>query len=200
MTERVVVGLDGEMSGVRPWQHKLIQIGACLAPGECFASDIGWDEFEYEPEALAAIGVTTDRVRAGPPATEVDDALHAWLVERGVGPRGLVAVGWRVSTFDIPFVLRTLPRVTGLLSHHTVELNAVCYTLAGTVSYQGGPRDAATWKALANRAAQAYLGALTGAPPAWHDAGFDASAAMAAWLWLRTVVAGHPVPAEDFRP
>jgi DNA polymerase III epsilon subunit-like protein len=197
---RVVVGLDGEMSGTRPARHRLIQIGVCAAPGDVFASSIGWDDLPYEPEALRALGLSVDEAAAGPPAGEVDERLFQWLRERGVQPRSLVATGWRVSTFDIPFVVRALPKVTGLLSHHTVELNALCYTYAGAVPYRGGVLPFDDWKRLARVAAETYLVRSTGKPAAWHDAGFDAEAAMLQFMWLRSVAAGTGVPAEEFVP
>jgi oligoribonuclease (3'-5' exoribonuclease) len=195
----VIAGLDGEMSGTRPSRHRLIQIGVCVAPGEVFTSSIGWDELPYDGEALSAVGLTVEQAKSGPPAADVDADLYRWLTDHGVTEHSMVVTGWRVSTFDIPFVVRTLPTVTSLLSHHTVELNALCYAFAGAVPYQGRTLEFQQWKQLARQAAETYLGAF-GIAPAWHDAGFDAQAALVQFAWLRGIASGHGILAEDYVP
>jgi hypothetical protein len=196
---KVIVGLDGEMSGPRPSRHRLIQIGICIAPGEVFASSIGWDDLPYDPDALKAIRLTPEQAKSGPPAVDVDARLYSWLIDRGVTERGMIVTGWRVSTFDIPFVARTLPTVTSLLSRHSVELNALCYTFAGAVRYKGRTLEVEQWKQLARQAAETYLSAA-GTVPTWHDAGFDAEAALLQFIWLRGFASGAGVAAEDYVP
>ncbi|HVR10549.1 MAG TPA: hypothetical protein VMW75_21065, partial [Thermoanaerobaculia bacterium] len=70
-------GLDGEMSGTLVAQHRLIQIGIALSEEEVFSSRIGWQDAEYDPEALAAIGLSPADLTIGPPVEEVDQAGSA---------------------------------------------------------------------------------------------------------------------------
>lgn len=193
-------GLDGEMTGPRVSKHRLFEIGIALENGSVFSSRIGWTEFEFDPEALEAVGVHPGTIPEGPPAEEVDAAAAVWLAENGVEERSLVAVGWGVTTFDLPFVAVTLPSVLHSLHHHSIELNALCHTLGGMKPYVGERPDAATWKSMAKLAAEVELQLDHGIAPGWHRAEYDARAALSSWRWLRAVAAdplpGHVLPRE----
>ena len=119
----------------------------------------------------------------------VDDRLHAWCLERGASEkkRVLVPVGWNVGAFDLPFVRDTLPRTYGLLSRRTVDLNAVCFTLAGALTVEGGHPKWTGFKRMARTHAEETLQEL-GMPPGWHDAGYDALASILAWRYLRSLL------------
>jgi hypothetical protein len=91
--KRFFAGLDGEMSGTNVAQHKLIQIGVALSTEEMFSSKIGWQDFEYDPESLSAIGVDPEEIKKGPPVEEVDRNLISWLEDRGIGEHQLIGVG-----------------------------------------------------------------------------------------------------------
>ena len=96
-------------------------------------------------------------------------------------PKGLIAVGWDVAAVDLPYISHYLPRFAALLSRQTVDLNAVCFTIAGDASFR--------WKSLrrnAERHAEEELGRAD-----WHDAGFDAAAALSSWNYLRALI---PIP------
>lgn len=89
-------------------------------------------------------GLSAERIRAAPRADVVDAELCGWLGDKVVGSgRGLIAVGWNVAAFDLPYVQRFLPRFTSHLSRRSVDLNAVCFTFGGTA----GSR----WKSLKKR-------------------------------------------------
>lgn len=192
-------GLDGEMTGPRVSRHKLFEIAIALENGAVFSSRIGWADFEWDPEALQAVGVTPDSIREGPSAAEVDAAAAEWLRGQGVEPHSLVVTGWGVTTFDMPFVAVTLPGVMRFLHHHTIELNALCYTLGGTKPYAGERPGAATWKAMAKVAAEVSLELGLGLRPEWHSAEYDARAALASWEWIRAVMA-DPLPGNVAPP
>jgi hypothetical protein len=178
------VGLDGEMTGPRLGRHKLFEIGVDGGAGKRFESRIGWTDFEYDPAALAAVGVSPEDVRSGPPAADVDASLATWLAALGATAGRVVAVGWAVGRFDLPFVARTLPTASRYLSRQTVDLGAVCHTFAGSVVHDGRVRGVEEWKRAA-RAAAADALTDAGEPPRWHHAGYDAAAALVAWDWLR---------------
>lgn len=171
------IGVDGEMTGTDgPGVHQLIQIGVATAPDEVFVSDIGYKEWSENPESMAVHGLSAERIRAAPRADVVDAELCGWLGDKVVGSgRGLIAVGWNVAAFDLPYVRRYLPRFTSHLSGRSVDLNAVCFTFAGTA----GSR----WKSLKKRSkrfAEEQLGRVQ-----WHDAGYDAAAALLCWEFFK---------------
>lgn len=197
-------GLDCEMSGTRVVQHKLIQLGIALSDTEVFSSRIGWEDCDYEEEALQVIGLSPEDLREGPPVDEVDQAAAHWLRERGVEEDSLVAIGWGVTGFDLPFVITTLPRVTGFLHHHSIELNAICHTLEGNKPYAGRLPSAVEWKKMAKEAAATYLFLSRDLDSRWHDAGYDALTSLLSWRWLGQVIADPcpgavPPPAADRR-
>ncbi|MCA1704012.1 MAG: hypothetical protein LC808_12395 [Actinobacteria bacterium] len=166
------IGVDGEMTGTDgPDIHQLIQIGVATAPDEVFVSDIGYKKWSEDAESMAVHGLSAERIRAAPGADAVDAELCKWLADKVVGAdRGLIVVGWNVAAFDLPYVRRYLPRFAGHLSRRSVDLNAVCFTFAGTA----GSR----WKRLKKRSkryAEERLGRAN-----WHDAGYDAAAALLA--------------------
>lgn len=177
------IGVDGEMTGTDgPAVHQLIQIGVATAPDQVFVSDIGYEEWSENPESMAVHGLSAERIRAAPRADVVDAELCGWLGDKVVGSgRGLIAVGWNVAAFDLPYVRQYLPRFTSHLSGRSVDLNAVCFTFAGTA----GSR----WKSLKRRSkrfAEEQLGRAE-----WHDAGYDAAAALLCWEYFKVPARGE---------
>jgi len=63
----------------------------------------------------------------------------------------------------------------------SVDLNAVCFTFAGTA----GSR----WKSLKKRSKRYVEGKLGRAD--WHDAGFDAAAALLSWEYFKMLSRGE---------
>jgi hypothetical protein len=196
------LGLDGEMtSGDLAAGGRLIQIGLAVGEGgdERVTELIGWDrgDFHADPVAMEVHGIPEATILAAPRADEVDERLFAWCLAHGgsTEKRVLVPVGWNVGAFDLPFVRHTLPRTFRLLSRRTVDLNAVCFTLGGATTVEGSRPKWTGWKRMAKRAAEERLAAL-GIEPAWHDAGYDALASLAAFRWMRERISslGPPPP------
>lgn len=195
-------GLDGEMTGsdIGRWGTRLIQIGAALEDGGTYTADIGWRDGEYtwSEQALQVNGFTHARIQAGRSPAEVDEELAAWLIARGVGPRSLVPVGFNVGTFDMPFVRATLPDTARLFSYRACDLNTLCFglhratipTRATRTKPGATPPTWKGWKRMAKRAAEESLTAR-GIMPAWHDAGYDALAALEAYHYLQGVIAAR---------
>ncbi|HVR07115.1 MAG TPA: hypothetical protein VMW75_03645, partial [Thermoanaerobaculia bacterium] len=98
-----------------------------------------------------------------------------------------------VTAFDLPFVITTLPLVTDLLHHHSIELNALCYSLEGAKPYAGRRPTAAEWKEMAKAVAATRLLLGRDLDTQWHDAGYDALTSLLSWQWLRQVIA-DPCP------
>lgn len=193
----MLVGLDCETSGSFVSQHSLVQIGIFLPGGARFFSYVGWEDFEADPESLEVIGMTECEIRNAPRAEQVERELIAWCESQAVGHRELVAVGWGVSTFDLPFVAKTFPAFKKqYMSHRTAELNAICYALADVKTYHDELRDFEFWKRSAKKAAEFQAAAAMGIEASWHNAGYDAVTALLAFEWLRQI-AGHPAPASS---
>jgi oligoribonuclease (3'-5' exoribonuclease) len=187
--ERLVFGgVDGEMSGTDPCRHKLIQIGVALSELHVFSSRIGWQDAAYEVDALRAIGMSVEELADGPPAEEVDEQLVNWLLARDIQEHGIIPVGWGVSTFDLPFIMRQLPRFHAYLHRHAVELNSLVYFLGGTARYHGRLVTSAGWKQMAKRAAGSHVYYTQARQLKSHDAGDDALSAILGYGWLRDIV------------
>lgn len=177
------IGVDGEMTGTDGSAvHQLIQIGVATAPDEVFVSDIGYDEWRQNEDSMRIHGFSPDRIRAAPRPEAVDTAVTQWLSDKVVGAeKGLIAVGWNVCGFDLPYVRNYLPRLGGFISRRSVDLNGVCFTFAGGA----GSR----WKTLKKRSkvyAEERLGRAE-----WHDAGYDAAAALLAWEYFKNLAQGE---------
>jgi hypothetical protein len=184
-----VIGADGEMTGSTANSEKcaadiwqLIQIGVAVAPDDVFVSDIGYPPGEYssETEAMIVNRFTFERIEKGPSKRSVDYELVKWLVERDATK--LILCGWNVGSFDMPFFQRYLPQFSQLFSYRSVDLNAVCITIAGGMNNRFKKlKKSANWYAE-ERLEQ--LGTYSGVAK-WHDAGYDAAAALLCWEYLR---------------
>ncbi len=197
----IFIGLDGEMTGSDVRQHELIQIGVAFSSEDVFCSSIGWDEFCFCPESLNAISINEESIRKAPRAGDVDAALVTWLQRHNIEEHSLIPVGWEVATFDKPFVYKTLPKFSRYLHHHSVDLNAVVYTLGDVMPYLGQRPNSAAWKKMAKSVAEVTIRAEKARLPKSHDAGEDAIMALAAWRWIRHIIAdGKPgyVDAEPY--
>jgi len=187
---RIFVGLDGEMTGSAKTpeffkEYQLCQIGLALGltPDKVFESDIGYDEYSFTQTALDVNGFTHDRIRSGPKPEKVDAELVEWLHAKGIKEYNpsLIAVGWNVGAWDLAFVRYYLPRFSKFLSYRTVDLNAVTFAASFVVDRQG--LSYYTIKTNAKRYAEERLKVVYPSP-AWHSAGFDAAASLAAFEYL----------------
>lgn len=199
----IFIGLDGEMSSSElHLGGKLIQIGAWEPEAGAFTSDLGWPAVSHDPcpgtdtahvtdIALEVNRFTPDRITSGPDPADVDTRLASWLRDAGAPTkhRGVVSIGFNVGAFDLPFVKAHLPQTATLLSRRTVDLNAVVFTMAGTLTYSGGTPGGPGWKRLAKRAGRLYCEEHE-VPGGDHDAGYDAAMAYGAWQFLRQAMAG----------
>ncbi len=190
MSEHRFCGLDGEMTGGTKTLHffdeyQLCQIGIALSYDDIFTRDIGYKEGEYKvtEEALEVNKFTHERIQSGPSQWQVDSELVQWVRERvpaASTPYGLklIAVGWNVSSWDMPFVRRYLPRFAEWVWYRAVDLNSVVFT-AQKVTGQ-------SYDAIKGGAKQYAEYVLSKKYPEskWHDAGYDAAASLAAWDYL----------------
>lgn len=181
MSDFVLLGLDGEMTGTgganAHEKFQLIQVGLAYGapdPGiDIFVHDIGYQKFHFTAKALEVNGFTKERINAGMSPQHVDAKAVLWLEERGlVGQQQLVPVGWNVAGFDVPFFRQYLPGLSACLSYRTLDLNALvfAYSLAHGLPYE-------RVKKAAKKHAQREM-RIAGFDDNWHDAGYDAAAAL----------------------
>lgn len=200
----LLFGLDGEMSAANFEDGgRLIQIGlaAHATPDgsihdtpPTFSSLINPGTHHWDPRAAAVHGYSPEEVAAAPPAAHVDEQTVAWLQSHGVArDRSAVPVGFNVGAFDLPHVAAVLPRTARLLARRTVDLNAICFTLAG-MPYQGTPATWSGWKRMASTYAERTIAATTSRSETAHDAGYDALLHLHAWRFLRAATHGAPLP------
>lgn len=98
----------------------------------------------------------------------------------------LIPVGWNVAGFDWPFVERDFPQVASEFAYRTVDLNAIVFNLSEAREepydeIKGAAKDygAACMKDLESPG-------LTNVAT-WHDAGYDATASLFSWEYLRSL-------------
>ena len=165
--------------------YQLVQIGAAFRDdvGEysLFSSDIGYDEWDEEPEAMAVHGMTKERILAAPRAQVVDAKLQQWFEQQGI--RKAVPVGWGVSGFDMPYARRYLPEASRFLSMRSVDLTGVAFTIAEIAGHSFNAVKGASKKYAERELRQRFS-----KQPSWHDAGYDAIAALMAWEYFKKIL------------
>lgn len=195
---RIYVGLDCEMSGTDVLEHKLIQIGISFdarSQSKNFVSDVGWEKgtYRYDPESLQVIEWDFSRIEAGPPAYKVETKILEFFEENDVGPGSAIPVGWAVGRFDMPFVKATFPNIW----HYFVwpkanQNNVVALDLtyvAMTFGFNNTKKELGYngWKKASKRYAQTELEKI-GVSAQWHDAGYDARAAILCLEYFRSQI------------
>jgi DNA polymerase III epsilon subunit-like protein len=163
------VGLDIETSGTELDKHQLIQIGVAVGCLKTFTMDVGYDmsDLVIDEQAMEVHKISLARTVGAKRPNEVDDLLCQWLTENDL--KKLVAVGWNVAGFDMPFVRKYLPKASKFFSYRTVDLNAICFA-TGRFKHM---------KKMSKKFAMDVLGTEQ-----WHDAGYDAIASLLAFKYL----------------
>lgn len=189
--EEKLIGLDGEMSNNDLASgSRLIQAGFAARVGgelKVFSTLISWEEMDWSERAFQVHGITRKQLQDAPTPAQADAACEAWLLENGgvPGRRSLVAVGFNVVAFDLPFFRQALPQTMTLISRRGVDLNAACFTMDGWDPDPGvKARTWKGWKRSMKRQADTQLAKLGVAGQA-HDAGWDAAQALVGLEWLQ---------------
>ena len=191
-SKREFWGLDFETSGTTHEHHVPIQIGIASPRGRVYSSLIGgwqwgdtdWDTgrpygHQWDERAYEVHGIERERLEDAPKpnlvAAEaisfIEQHSEAWHGERKL-------VGWNVASFDMPFLRKHLNGVGRVLSYQSADLNAVCFAISEA--------HGTSYKAL-KRASKEYAAEqLRDEWPEelWHDAGYDAAAALHSWHYL----------------
>lgn len=188
------IGLDGEMTSSELSKGgALIQLGLSAfvsdeLKSKSFNINPHWegDEVLWDEEAAAVHKIPREAVHSFDPPNLVDLELSIWMQEvlgAKVGKRrDNVPVGFNVGAFDMPFVQKLLPKTFELLSRRTVDLNALCFALDGSV-LNGMPVKFETWKKRSKEYAIEKIGYEN-----QHDAGWDAMMHLYAFEYLKEVM------------
>lgn len=174
------IGLDFETSGTDPWGKAApIQIG--LATNywvyETLIGGWDWNEYEWNEESEAIHEISRARLEDKQPVWKIDIQLSSFLIDMLSSNRMWnVTVGWNVAGFDRQFITRHFPNTNRLLSYRTVDLNALVFSLAGN--------DEGKFQKI-KRASKRYAAERLGTDDEqWHDALYDARAALASFDYL----------------
>ncbi len=202
------IGLDLETSGTEieegavPIQLGMAVLGEDGAEPDIFKSNIGWPGFNGPPardtfpswsdEAEGVHNLTQDTVMRSPSAVAVGLTAREWInvTCEGENRAVIIPVGWNISSFDMPFIKRYLPGVQAIMSYRSVDLNAVCFSIAaaGLPSPLGGRWKLQTLRKIVHQVSGAKAAISYGGHELWHDAAFDALASLYAWEALIKVM------------
>lgn len=196
-------GLDGEMSAASLADGgRLIQIGfaAHESPGGAetsspatFSMLINPGAHHWDARAAAVHGFSPEEVASAPTAPDVDEACVQWLAAQGITrERSAIAIGFNVGAFDVPHLAAVLPRTALLFARRTIDLNALCFTLAGK-EHDGNTPTWSGWKRMASTYAERVIAASGASDEVAHDAGYDALLHLHAWRFLRAAAHGAPL-------
>lgn len=165
-----LVGLDIETTGLdRRQHHRLIQIGIAHGVFDVMTHDVKpIGTVVCDPVAMAINKFTPERIDVGWPDDEVDHLLSERLRDRGHAPASLTAVGWNVGSFDLHFLREDLPQTAAFFSHRVIDLTGIFIAHYGE-----------RWREEKDRSHREVADLLGVAK--WHDAGFDAVAALVAF-------------------
>jgi len=201
ITPRQFVGIDLECSGAELHEgHRIIQLGLAVGPEgdgkpETFCSLVHLpDDAPWSEEAAQVHGIRRETVAdmmQADPAGIVELQARDWLKAQGfTEERSIVAVGFNVAGFDLPFLAEQMPVLRSLFSHRTVDLNAPMFTLSLTSGrgFQGMKSAAKEW------ARQQIGGAKRD-----HDAGYDAELALYAFKYIQEHAEEWSVPEKEWR-
>lgn len=170
-------GIDIETTGLEPGKHRLIQLGVAFVEGDHYKYDVCPEgNITIDAEALAINKFTLKRIADGMPTSEADAHIYE-ILSHEFKPAEITAVGWNVGSFDYSFLKREMPKFASLISHRVADLTAIAMLAAVKRGKYTNYRDI---KEQWHTKAEAVLGETA----IWHDALWDARAALAVWQML----------------
>lgn len=210
----IYIAVDGEMTAASiPMGGRLFQLGLVMVnkvsstkieAGDSLLLNFCPEDFYWSEEAEAVHGYSEEEVLGFEPAADADKKLVEWLKAHGVSERDkAVIIGFNIGSFDLPHIEVVLPESRKLLSHRTIDLNALCFTLEG-IEYNGNDTEWTGWKRFAKKYAERTIGLSHNSLNAEqaHNALYDAYLHFYAWQFLKSVSTGEAlaipnIPSRD---
>jgi len=175
-----------DSDGLMSWRSSMIgEWEWCKFDHEWHASMTDCDKPSWSIKAEAIHGLLQERVDRSPnpwwASTGGADTIEKWCYD--VPRIGRHIVGFNVAGFDLPFVRRYMRELADSLSYRTVDLNAVLFAIdqAWIPSPSGGRWKYKTLKKVVKEAAAEKAATHFDGEVRWHDAAFDAVAALYVW-------------------
>lgn len=210
----IYLAADGEMTASSiPMGGRIFQLGVVkvnrvdarkVEAGESLLLNFCPEEFYWSEEAEAVHGYSEEEVLSFPPADEADKKFSEWLKAQGVDELNkAVIIGFNIGAFDLPHIEAVLPESRKLLSHRTIDLNALCFTLEG-FEYCGNETAWTGWKRFAKKYAERtiHLAHNNLNTEQAHNALYDAYLHFYAWQFLKAISMGEElaipnIPSRD---
>jgi hypothetical protein len=210
----IYIAVDGEMTAASiPMGGRLFQLGLVMVnkisgtkveAGDSLLLNFCPDDFYWSDEAEAVHGYSEEEVLSYEPAETADKKLVEWLRAHGVSERDrAVIIGFNIGAFDLPHIEAVLPESRKLLSHRSIDLNALCFTLEG-FDYRGNETEWTGWKRYAKKYAERTIGLSQNSlnTEQAHNALYDAYLHFYAWQFLKSAATGEPlaipnIPSRD---
>lgn len=175
------VGVDLETSGTDHETTVPIQFGYAEyggVPKSWYIGGWDWNEWEWNETAASVHNIPKNVLQIAPTASTVDPVIAHYLARRIPEGQSYCMIGWNVAGFDRPFIEKHLPLTFAQFSYRTIDLNAICFALAipKERSYDRIKKESKDY-------ALVRIGDV--AEESWHDAGFDALAAVYSYEYLR---------------
>jgi len=188
----IYIGLDIETSDLKIDDNaKIIQLGlSCIVAGRpvVFSSMVKNEgETFISEESFSVHGISAGELVSAPSLSEVEYNAIKWLEELVdlSESEKLIAVGWNVNSYDLPFINKFMPNLRKFFSHRVVELNSLCYLLGGSSHFEYRSSDSI--KLQAKNINKKLLGEFNVIGDE-HDAGYDAALGLMIFAYFKNIV------------
>lgn len=191
----IYIGLDCETSSRSLSSGgKLIQFGISFYSSDggfyTFSDYVRNEEMAWDSEAELIHGISYDYLADKRSAVDVDNDLYTIIKDIKSSNYNLVAVGYNVGSFDLPFFNEAFPLSMSLFSHRVVDLNSLCFLLDSVYSDPKGLTH--SWsKPYLKDYAHSYM-LSSGVNLQAHDAGYDAAEAIISLGFIQKVLGERP--------
>ncbi|MFM7088876.1 MAG: hypothetical protein ACKOW9_05105 [Candidatus Paceibacterota bacterium] len=173
----IIVGLDCETSARSLVDGgRLIQFGLSYYDGvggyNLLSEYVRWDSMKWEDQAEGIHNISKEMLLDMRYANDIDESLYKFIKPLNDSGLNLIAAGYNVGSFDLPFFHHAFPETMRLFSHRVVDLNSICFILDSVngVSAKTHPTPfKSILKEYSNDLIQSHLPNLDP-----HDAGYDA--------------------------
>ena len=210
MSDLTYIGLDFETTGIDFTLSAPIQLGIALEAGTLTSMIGGWNWsngqwtdddtespyygrlYDWSIRAEEIHGIDRETLKGQPYAPAVDAMMAQWIAgaTNGEQAKNIIAVGWNIASFDVPFLREYFPQVTKSIAYRTVDLNAVIFAMTESGLFDKRLNDPWTYYSLKGYVKDQAAMRVPG-QERWHDAGYDAATSLAAFRVLTEILGGR---------